>query len=155
MKTHFLAITALVTCIFAASASAVVVTTDFEALVGTPFYALDSHGYTVTTEGFEFSTDARFGGFASWNSGANYTGSTALFANQTNANLSLQEVGGGLFSILSLDIAFSDLAQQGTSSLFFTGEYADSNTVTQKVHVDALLTTVNLKAGFSGIVALD
>ena len=137
--------------------SAGIVNIDFEGLAGTgtSFTAFDSYGQSVNTDGFQFVTDAGLGGFASYNPGPNYTGSIALFANEANANLSLNELGGGEFSIYSIDLAFTDLAQGGGSQeLIFTGQRPDTSFVQQSFFIDGILQTYNFNSDFIGIVDL-
>jgi hypothetical protein len=86
--------------------------------------------------GFQFATTGG-GDFAAWQTGSpNYPGSTALFDNTTGDITTLTQVGGGAFSIASIDLmaAFNNNSAQ---TLTFIGTRPDNSTVTQTFNVPA------------------
>jgi len=137
-------------------AGAVPVTLDSESLSPTGvFGGFESYGETVSEDGFDLLTDAAFGGFAAWLPGtANDTGSNSLFPNQSIASVVLTHGGGSAFSVSAIDLAFSNLAQPGSSGLTFTGTRADASTIDQTFLIDATRSTFLFAPGFSNLVSL-
>lgn len=92
------------------------------------------HGSQYEEGGFRLAIAP--GQFSTYGSGVlNYPGSTALIAGSTLDVVTLSQVGGGVFDLLSLQIAKRDTA--GTIfpvNVTFTGTKSDSSTVTATFH---------------------
>lgn len=107
-------------------------------------------GFTVSQPGtqpyalFAFGTQSR-----------SYPGSTALFNNNRDGVTRLTQVGGGAFTLSSIDLA--DLFNDGSQApVTFTGLRADSSTTTQSFVTDNLsgLQTFNF-SNFTNLVSVD
>lgn len=120
----------------AATLAAHAVVIDFEGLSGTNIGNYTTHGGTVDAQGFRFACME----FGSWNpistsetTFSNYTGSTALFDNADSPSITLTKIGGGTFSLLSMDLAnvYRQSSLPGSQTVSFTGTFADSSTIAQ------------------------
>ena len=133
------------------------VTLNFDSLPTAPVLGgVISHGNSVVENGFVFNTGAAFGGFATWPSGnSSYTGSAALFANQSLAAISLTQQNGNPFAIASIALTFTNLAQPGSQLVTFLGTKTDSSTVQQSFAVSAATQTFSFSSAFTGLTSLD
>lgn len=121
--------------IAAASVLAHAAIIDFENLPNSdPSYTL--HGDTITSGGFQFASVLHGGdaaAIATWGSSEGfYTGSTAIFANFFDDSLDMTMVGGGAFSLTSIDLADVFLGAS-FDTITFTGTRADLSTVTETI----------------------
>jgi hypothetical protein len=127
------------------------------------FDALDDNvsgtvGDTYTQNGFTIRNSP---GTAPYNFGLAYwgnqmpqsPGSTSLF-NNTGTTTILSQVGGGAFTLLSIDLA--DLTNITSAPATFTGFRADNSTVTQNLNTDSLpgLQTFNF-SNFTNLVSVN
>jgi hypothetical protein len=146
--------------LLSAAVQAAPVVIDFEGLPDTPesggamFY-----GTSVVEDGFEFTTNASFGGFAVRTpTGLAYTGSKALFANTIGAFTALAQQNGNPFAIFSIDLAFTNPGQTGTADVTFTGVKSDTSIVQQIFTVGPgfvpAMQTFNFSSDFGDIVSL-
>lgn len=92
-------------------------------------------GFTVSQVGTQSSQLAVFG-----NQETRYPGSTALFNNTGNGLIRLTQVGGGAFTLSSIDL--TSLNGNNFVPVTFTGTRADTTTVSQTFTTDALLNTL-------------
>ena len=142
-----------------ASANAAPITWDFESLHGTGLAgpAFESFGQEIedTNSGFKLTTTAVFGGFISYNpGGALYGSSVELIANTIGRTTTLSKSDSSSFSILSIDLGFSNLAQLGNGDLTFDGVKSDNSLIQQTFSINSVLTGYSFSAGFSDLVSL-
>jgi len=140
---------------FQGTAHAAPVTLDFESFPNPPGGSgIVSHGNTIVENGFVLSTNAAFGGFASYSSSSIfYTGSVAMFANQANGSVVLTQDGGGAFSIESIALATTNLLPSG-NPLVITGVRSDTSIVQQAFSYGATIEVYSFTSGFTDLVSL-
>ena len=136
------------------NASAAPVTLDFESFANPAIGSgINSQGFTLTENGFVLNTSAGFG-FASYTSNSVfYTGSVAMFANQSAATVLLTQDGGGVFSIESIALATTNFLPSG-NPLVFTGTRSDTSIVQQAFSYDATMQVYSFLPGFTDLVSL-
>ncbi len=109
---------------------------DFENLVNDGPNGFTPYSNVVFSGGFAFASEGQR--FAAWNAsdgGQNYTGSTALFADGPNSTITMSRVGGGAFTLSSMQLA--NLFTGTTSMpLTFTGTKVGGGTVTNEFTFD-------------------
>lgn len=141
----------------ASHTQAALVTLDFESLqgTGTSFGSFESYGNSVEQNGFTLTTGAVFGGFISYLPGSPlYTGSIALIPNQSDATTILTQTDLSAFSIFSIALGFSDLAQPGSSDITFFGQKSDTSVIQQTFNISSSLSNFNFSANFNDLVSL-
>ena len=94
-------------------------------------------GSTYTEKGFTI-TGGQLSTFGTLES--RYPGSTALFDDAISANIQLAQVGGGAFTLSSIDL--TSLNGDYSVPVTFTGTRADTTTVSQIFTTDASLKTL-------------
>ncbi|WP_310484049.1 hypothetical protein [Chamaesiphon sp. VAR_48_metabat_403] len=106
-------------------------------------------GFTVSQVGTQSSSLAVWG-----NQSTFYPGSTALFNNASGGVTRLTQVGGGAFTLSSIDLV--DLFNEPRSTpVTFTGLKADTTTITQNFTTSEIgLTTFNF-TNFTNLVSVD
>jgi hypothetical protein len=141
-------------CVMAvAPAQAVVL--DFESLAQNNNTGNDV-GTSYTEDGFTVSqVGSQLYPFAVWGNQSNdYPGSTALYNNTANGVTRLTQVGGGAFTLSSIDLA-NIFSTTSPTPVTFTGLKADTTTITQNFTTNAIgLTTFNF-ANFTNLVSVD
>ena len=88
-----------------------------------------NHGFQYIEDGFqidELSNDQGLFTFGTLHS--NYTGSTAMFNNTINGTTQLSKVGGGMFDLISIDLA--ELNGPNVASVTFNRDGGHSQTFT-------------------------
>lgn len=142
------------------SAVAAPVTLDFEGLANASF-PLSTYGNTVVEDGFVLSTNASFGGFATWAPGTiHYTGSNALFGNTVGSTTVLTQQNSDPFSIASMGITFTNggINPVAEFDLTFFGTKVGSGTVQQTFTIgpgfNPSLQTILFSGAFSGLASL-
>jgi hypothetical protein len=115
------------------TANAVLV--DFEDLTNNGESGFTHFGDNVNSLGFNFASTMHIGdssALASWTDGLPdyYTGSCSLFGNYTDEIVVMTKVGGGAFSVTSIDAA-DVFRGEGGQTVTLIGTRADSSTVTQ------------------------
>ena len=141
--------------LWSGAASATPVTLDFEGFFNPPGGpGINTFGQTIAEDGFVLNTGAVFGGFASYSpSSVFYTGSVAMFANQSISTVVLTQDGGGAFSIGSIALATTNGLASGTP-LVFTGVRSDTGIVQQAFSFDGTLQVFGFLSGFTDLVSL-
>ena len=123
---------------------------DFEDLNNNGAGGFTLYGDNVNSGGFNFASVLHAGdpaAIASWTAdiGGPYTGSVAIFANYFDDSLNMTQIGGGIFSVTSIDMA--DVFLGSTSDFItFTGTHADFTTTIEVVQLTdgSALQTYNL-----------
>jgi hypothetical protein len=119
-----------------AATQAAATTITFESLAQAGTSSRDIPGPYIES-GYQFVNNVSTFDFGTWQTGnANYPGSTALFNNRQAGVTTLTQVGGGDFSMVSLDLmAFA--TNSASQTVTFTGTLANNSTVTQSFTVPA------------------
>lgn len=169
MKRLSLGLLSLAAAFYSAGAAATPVTIGFDSLTqsGTGFTSIQFNAgpslSTYTESGFVLSATGNTpgqSGFGSAHTGEAdyYFGSTALFNDDTNGGLTtLAKVGGGAFSLVSMDIAAltHTWTFYNNEYVVFTGTLANGGTVTQSA---LLLNNVSFQtvvfSGFEDVVSV-
>ncbi len=131
---------------------------DFENLPNThPNYTL--HGDTAVSGGFEFKANLRLGSpdaIASWGDPGFglYTGSVAIFANYDTDFLTMNQVGGGVFDVLSMDIADVGLFDVGIPVMMI-GTRADLSIVTETIITSSPTLTSYGLSNMTNLISMD
>lgn len=129
-----LAFSAQAHAVMPASANTVI---DFESLAHDGDIAYLDAGYSYSEKGFSVSTLATNFGFSVWGSASPFfTGSTSLINDSDSGITRLSQIGGGLFTLKSIDLAamFPGFGEEATT-VTFTGLKGDSTQVTQSFSV--------------------
>lgn len=95
--------------------------------------------HTYTESGFQFTIEGanQGNGFATDGTlSASYPGSTALIHNTIARDTVLKKVGGGAFTLSSIDLTTTYIASSGTFDLTFNGTKSDTSLVTHTVTID-------------------
>jgi hypothetical protein len=136
-----------------APAKAVVI--DFESLAVNDI-GYQPHGSTYTESNFTINSVANYvEGLITWDTQSlYYANSTALLDNY-NQGISLSQVGGGTFTLSSIDLTDTYNGSQSLSTTF-TGKRADNTYVTQSFTTDSLpgMETFTF-SNFTNLVSVD
>ena len=149
-KARTLALAALAAASIAGAGSASATVINFNDL--STAQAINSDGHSVNESGFNFSTGGANGFFNSGPSdpSGRFPGVTALFDNTRDGQDTLTKIGGGTFSLGSIDLA--NLNGPAADSATFTGSLNGQIVATQTVNFNSFghLTTEAL-TGFTGV----
>jgi hypothetical protein len=117
-------------------------------------------GLTYTEKGFTLSEPVvNPNGFYSYGTQSiNYAGSTTLFNYSTGGNTRLTQVGGGAFTLSSIDLThLFDFGNNTPMTVTFNGTVAGGGTVTQSFTTDSVLNTLETFnfTNFTNLVSVD
>jgi hypothetical protein len=101
---------------------------DFETLEHTDFL-LGEHGFVYVEDGFQLDNLSVFE-FSSWGTlHSNYTGSTALFNASDGGDTQLTRFGGGVFDLVSIDLAEHNLPTAANVTFLRDGGHSQTFTL--------------------------
>lgn len=119
-------ITCLLACMFIGSANAVII--DFQSLEHNDANNID-HGFQYIEDGFQIDELSANQGLHTFGTlEARYTGSTALFNDTVNGTTELTRFGGGIFNLVSIDLA--ELNGNAIAGVTFTANGGHTQTFT-------------------------
>lgn len=152
---------ALILGIQASAIDAATVTLDFESLAHDDDLVSDV-GHLYQEDGFVLE-NAGFFPFATygaqavdWDSSPVFTGSTALFNDNDDALTTLSLLSGGVFDLVSIDLAELFVATGVAYRVAFTGITAALGTVTQEFTLDGIFgaETFTFDPGFTNLTSV-
>lgn len=115
-------------------------------------------GLTYTEKGFTLDSGGSSTGFFSYGTqNINYAGSTTLFNNAIGGITPLTQVGGGAFTLSSIDLTNLFNNSNTPVPVTFTGTVSGGGTVTQSFRTDAVLSTLETFnfTNFTNLVSVD
>lgn len=149
-----LAIASLSALSILATAPAQAIVMNFESLAVNNA-SINNVGTTYTENGFTVSQVGadQFAVFGTQDN--RYPGSTALFNNVIGGVSRLTQVGGGAFNLSSIDL--TNLNNNQTVAVSFTGTRSDNSTIAQSFTTDAILSTLETFSftNFTNLVSVD
>ncbi|MFY9233836.1 MAG: PEP-CTERM sorting domain-containing protein [Fimbriimonadaceae bacterium] len=121
---------------------------------GTSGYTL--YGPSVQSGGYQFDSVFPNGSgaeLASWTAdiGAPYTGSVALFANYNNDEVMMTQIGGGLFNVVSIDVADVFRSAGNSLTILLEGTHADNSTTTVQFNMTDSSNLMTYAVGLSAV----